>query len=403
MNAGSEEQKLLADAVDGALTAYRNKTRAQSLITRDAPDEGVLAPVMAAIEGCEDYQAVVGQSLFAIGTVEPIEARQLAQLTLSRAEWKSPSDAVDWLLDVLRTKTATVILKAAIWGISIDVDIRLSESSCLMQFDKLPPSYGKGLIADRKKWQQSPFVWYSDRHFDVPLTAYTVEIVDVPFISDFDFAFAFAQMDEATRSAIEVCRMIEGVCVGHPLPLAYWLEFQDSELNVVSNANFMAWSLPEVYPQIKNVTQLSSNIIAEHYVSFCKLAHDWKADLRRSMDRYTLSQCRHALIDRVLDLALAFEIAVSQKGDNLPVRWKVSVRAAQLIGGTMEERKSVRRAVGQLYELRNKATHGSTLAGAEWEVVFQCTKIYQSLLRRLFEFAHRPDWNSIELESPSRS
>jgi hypothetical protein len=401
MNAGGENRQLLTHAVDGALTAYRSKTRGQALIMRDAPDEGVLAPVVAAIEGCEDYQSVVGQSLFTIGNVEPIEARRFAQLALSRAEWKSSSDAVDWLLNTLRTKTATVVLKAAIWGISIDKDIRLSDSSRLLQFDKLPSTYGKGIIVDRKKWQQSHFVWYSDRHFDVPLTAYTQEISDVPFISEIDFGFD--QIEQATRSAIEVCRMIEGVCVGHPLPLAYWLEFQDSELNVISNANLLTWSLPEVYPRIKHVTQLNSIIIAEHYASFCRLAPDWKVDLRRSMDRYTLSQCRHALIDRVLDLALAFEIAVSQKGDNLPARWKVSVRAAQLIGGTMAERKNVRRAVGQLYELRNKATHGSTLAGAEREVVLQCTKIYQSLLRRLFEFAYRPDWNSIELESPSRS
>ena len=121
------------------------------------------------------------------------------------------------------------------------------------------------------------------------------------------------------------------------------------------------------------------------------------------MDRYTLSQCRHALIDRVLDLALAFEIAVSQKGDQGAVRWKVSVRTAQLVGETIEQRKSVRHVVGQLYDLRNKATHGSTLAGAEGETVLQCTEIYQLLLQKLFQFGHRPDWSSIELESPSRN
>jgi hypothetical protein len=64
MNEEAEKQKMLALALDGAVTAYRNKTAAQSLITRDAPDEEVLAPIATAIEGCRDYQAVVGQSLF---------------------------------------------------------------------------------------------------------------------------------------------------------------------------------------------------------------------------------------------------------------------------------------------------------------------------------------------------
>ncbi len=399
MNALDKGRELLADALDGAVTAYRNKTAAQTLIARDAPDLEVLGPVMAAIEGCDDYQAVVGQSLFMIGTITPIGARQLAELALSRAEWKSSQDAADWLLYTLKQRTVTVVLKAAIWGISINEDVKLSDSVRLLQFDKLPSTYCKIIIADRKKWQHSHFVWFSERHYDPPLTAYTEEIHDVPFISKNDFGRD--RMDQAARSAIELCRMIEGVCVGHPLPLAYWLEFRDSELYGVSNANFLTWSLPEVLPRVEHVTALSSTTIAQHYLSFSDLARDWKVDLRRSMDRYTLSQCRHALIDQVLDLALAFEIAVSQKGENLPPRWKVSVRTAQLLGGTIEERKSVRRAVGGLYELRNKATHGSTLASAEGEVVTQCTKVYQSLLQKLFCFSCRPDWNTIELESPS--
>jgi len=34
--------------------------------------------------------------------------------------------------------------------------------------------------------------------------------------------------------------------------------------------------------------------------------------------------------------------------------------------------------------------------------VLDCTKIFQLLLQRLFEFDHRPDWSSIELEALSR-
>jgi hypothetical protein len=61
------------------------------------------------------------------------------------------------------------------------------------------------------------------------------------------------------------------------------------------------------------------------------------------MNRFTLSQCRHQTIDRILDLALAFEIAVSGgDGDSAPPGWKVSVRSAQLIGGALKARQSNR-------------------------------------------------------------
>jgi len=182
--------------------------------------------------------------------------------------------------------------------------------------------------------------------------------------------------------------------------MAYWLEFQDTELDLAFTGSLLTWSLPEVHPRVEVVTKLDPGLVVSDYECYGKLDVKWKADLRRSMDRFTLSQCRRELIDRVLDLALAFEIAVSQKGDNLPPRWKVSVRTAQLIGGSVEDRVTIRRSVGRLYELRNKATHGSTLVSAERDAVLECAKVYPLLLQRLLRCADRPDWGSIELESP---
>ena len=330
--------------------------------------------------------------------VSAIKSDSLAQFVFSRAQWKSATDAVGWLTGLLNIRVTNVVLGAVIWGIAIDKEIALSDSSRFLLFEHLPSSYGKSVIADRKKWQPSPFIWYSERHFDVPLVAYIKEIRGVPLISS-DY-LASAQLNEAAQSARELCRLIEAVGVGRPLPMAYWFEFQDAELGGISNAYFLSWNLPEVHPRVESIARLDASDVSELYSAFQNLAFDWKSDLRRSMDRYTLSQCRHELIDQVLDLALAFEIAVSQKGDNLPVRWKVSVRAAQLIGGNVEQRLINRRSVGQLYDLRNRATHGSRLADVDRELLSNCATIYRLLLRRLLAFTRRPDWSSIELESP---
>jgi hypothetical protein len=390
--------QMLAEAIDRGAVAYKNKTRGQTILARDGPDEEVLAPIMSAIQSCREYQDVANTNVFALNTVATVSADLLARRALSRAEWKSSADAAAWVFRVLGTRKTTIFLKAAVWGISIDEEMGLSQSARLLQFDRLPPTYGKGAIVDRNKWQASRSVWYSDRHFDTPLVAYVQEMRDVPFMAGIELAFE--RVNAAARSAIEFCRLIEGVCVTHPLPMAYWLEFEDDELDLAFTGSLLTWSLPEVHPRIETVTKLNPTVVFEHYGLYRELSNEWRADLRRSMDRYTLSQCRRELIDRVLDLALAFEIAVSQKGDNLPVRWKVSVRTAQLIGGTVADRKVVRRSVGRLYELRNKATHGSNLVGAESDVVLDCMKIYPVLLQRLLRFSDRPDWSSIELDSP---
>lgn len=121
------------------------------------------------------------------------------------------------------------------------------------------------------------------------------------------------------------------------------------------------------------------------------------------MERFTLSQCRHRVIDRVLDLTLAFEIAVSSKGDYAtPQSWKVSVRSAQMIGGLLLDRKENRARISELYKLRNKGAHGSSLGGVERNkqeaVLIDAAELYRRLLDSFWRHGKRPDWNAIELE-----
>jgi hypothetical protein len=121
------------------------------------------------------------------------------------------------------------------------------------------------------------------------------------------------------------------------------------------------------------------------------------------MERFRQSQCRSKSIDRILDLALAFEIAVSEKGDNAPPGWKVSVRSAQLIGGPLKQRQHNRAALSALYELRNQATHGGTLRVRSPnrtvdEILQENSELYVLLMKRLLALRLKPDWKAVELE-----
>jgi Apea-like HEPN len=125
------------------------------------------------------------------------------------------------------------------------------------------------------------------------------------------------------------------------------------------------------------------------------------------MERFRQAQGRRQAIDRVLDLALAFEIAVSEKGDNAPPSWKVSVRGAQLIGGPLKERQQNRVTLGALYELRNQATHGGTLKARSSQepvddILRDSCDLYVRLMKALLALRLKPDWTAIELE-PTRA
>jgi hypothetical protein len=106
---------------------------------------------------------------------------------------------------------------------------------------------------------------------------------------------------------------------------------------------------------------------------------------------------------RERELALAFEIAVSEKGDNAPPSWKVSVRSAQLIGGSLKERQQTRATVSALYKLRNQATHGGTLRARSSQklvddILRESCELYVRLMKGLLALRFKPDWKVVELE-----
>jgi hypothetical protein len=121
------------------------------------------------------------------------------------------------------------------------------------------------------------------------------------------------------------------------------------------------------------------------------------------MERFTLSQCRYKAVDRILDLELAFEIAVSGPArDAAPMGWKVGVRSAQMIGGELNARQATRDLINELFKLRSKATHGSDLSkrdeGQLEETVRRCLTTYGELLSSFLALGRLPDWTSLELE-----
>jgi hypothetical protein len=98
----------------------------------------------------------------------------------------------------------------------------------------------------------------------------------------------------------------------------------------------------------------------------------------------------------------AFEIAVSgSSGSAAPPGWKVSVRAAQLIGGALAERQANRAKVSELYRIRNQVTHGGRVKGpkkTQEDALKESPGIYRSLVRSFLRLGREPDWDALELE-----
>jgi hypothetical protein len=109
----------------------------------------------------------------------------------------------------------------------------------------------------------------------------------------------------------DLCALIEATSISHPLVFCYWFEYEDQDLDIASWKNSIRWFLPEIVPHIPSCTPVAAHAIKHDLDQYLALPDNLRSDLLRSMNRFALSQCRRQTVDQVLDLTLAFEIAVS--------------------------------------------------------------------------------------------
>jgi hypothetical protein len=146
----SVDRDTLVEVLNAAVRAYERKTLGQSFLSRERPGREILGPVADAIDTCAAYRQVAGHVLYSGNGGLVVAAGTLAMHLFDRASGDVTA-AADWLLRLLSTRSANATFKAAIWGLSIKEEIRLSESSRLLPFADLPTSPMKERIINRSR------------------------------------------------------------------------------------------------------------------------------------------------------------------------------------------------------------------------------------------------------------
>jgi len=337
--------------------------------------------------------------LFSADAGVVIHAPRLALELLYKAERGIPA-AVEWLLKLLRTRHTKGTFKAAIWGLSVEQEITLCNSFELVPFASLTASSIRDKILARARSLYDHPAWISTNLFDKPRAALIREVSKFPYIRTDDASFA--EIDRLAQEARGICTLMETTLVGRPLAFGFWFEYDEPDLDIAAWEGTITWLLPEIVPHVPCYVPVKAQVLRQDLKRYMALSHEIRSELLRSMSRFTLSQCRRDQGDRALDLALAFEIAVSgDGGSNAPPSWKVSVRAAQLIGGKLEKRQANRNVIGTLYQIRNAATHGSrsnSLKQSQKEALETSVGIYRDLVRSILRLGKVPNWNALELE-----
>ncbi len=388
------DRTILIDALAAAATRFRAQNPLPTLLS--GPNASVLAPLADEIARCASYQEVAGHALFNGGSGVVLHTEVLAERLFAKGVWPTQNieGSVDWLLQILNMREAVMLLKVALWGIKIEEPVQINANAKLTPFAAIDDSFLKGRLVERSRTLYDQTIWRSPTYHDVPETAYVETVPHFPCIGSKSFE-SMRNLYEKTGNLVSLLQASTGTeIVG-----ACWLEYRNPDLEFSSVNSSFFWLLPEVHPRVRQTVVADPQLILTNIAHFGDLPGKRKDNVLRSMHRFRLSQSREQTADQILDLTLAFEIAVSGGGEKTTPSFKVSVRTAQAIGGALSERKSTRERIAELYTLRNTAAHGGRLRNANALVLIKdACHLYVRLMTKLLTLKSEPCWGDIELE-----
>lgn len=402
----ADEAEILTPALETAITAWEEWKKERTILSQYPPPPAVLDPLARAIESTDEFKKVAGRPVFTGYSGVVLTGGRLADEFLYRADAEyrlGIPGAIDWLLRVFNTKIAKGLYEVAIWGMAPDKEIEIAKGWTLKPYDGAPDSPIKQKLKDfiRAGWNGA--VWHSTRFYDTPGAILTRIIPEIPYLGRPDLSYqTLYSLDMETRDRLAFLQ----VCfTGTPLIGASWFSYEDHELDFNSIENRLQWLVPEVEPIVKSNVAIESTKLAGAVAAHTKLPGKLAKRMIRSADRFVLSQCRYRRVDVAIDLAIAYELLAGSKGDG-PISWKVSLRTAQLIGGTLDERVQIREKVNALYRLRNDGAHGGTPTEAEAAeesvALLDAGNIYRRLADTILQLGDEPDWSKFELDARVR-
>ena len=154
-----------------------------------------------------------------------------------------------------------------------------------------------------------------------------------------------------------------------------------------SISNFEKRPSPSTFFNMISLNDKEKKELVEIVNGLRKLVSDNYGHLRISFNRFSKSFINRNMEDKLIDLCIAFE-ALLFKGDHkksmAPMWIVIGKICSNIIGGTKEDRKSIRTHIQAVYDLRNKVVHGGEVHNYElWDAVPRFENYYIQTLRKI--------------------
>ena len=179
---------------------------------------------------------------------------------------------------------------------------------------------------------------------------------------------------------------------------AWWFDFLDpDEAELIGPGMDGLNHHHEEFPSAERSVPLVPPDFVEWQTRFSALPDPSRSRLRSAMDRLNAAYHRVTVFDQAIDAAIALEAALATADGHGEISFRLRLRAALLLGGSVEDRRATAAKVKGLYDVRSAVIHGGTKRSQEaGEKVEEGLTVVGLILRRLMEVGDVADWKTVE-------
>jgi hypothetical protein len=352
------------------------------------------------VKSCVEIQktrnSLSGLWISVCGTGNAINLNDLhIVLVLRKLQGIQPSQYIDDLCSLEKDVDSSGIYYFAAWGAKIDSKIVLTDTLKLVPWSEVPECRQKIDLSPSTHVGIREDVWYE------PNFALEVAIPRMVEVYRRHGGVNFPKLETAANAFKIVADTLRVMMLSGETPMwliGAWPLPNSQKIRAMSGGSSLSTfqSSPFISRIAVDPSPLDVQILQDLLKKWSAASEETREALRVSIDR----GCSAALsVDEsaaALDQGISFETILmhGQNNNTSEITYRISVRAAKLIGGSPEYQYRVFKLVKGLYRLRSKIAHGGKhdFSQAERNDLDDGRKLYVQVVRKILEVGRFPEW-----------
>ncbi|MEH3092329.1 MAG: HEPN domain-containing protein [Agrobacterium cavarae] len=306
---------------------------------------------------------------------------------------RGPEDTLKWLHHIFTIENIESRRCAELIGVKIGERLTLSNGVNLVPFNEM-----------RSSWHTDA-LRYSHTAPRSMMASFPYDVIGMYQIVSLKFSPDIKKYEDNYQGFIEASLAVSAVAGCAAVVGAVWSEYEYVDYE---DAELGRSHIPASYegrsPRFQDVTLTALHL--EDINRFLELAGRVKKSCLTASARLNSARRRVTAGDSAIDLATALEALLATSDERSEITYRLKLRAAIMLGDSLEERENIFRRIGELYKLRSNVVHGSLSThsdATDTATVNWATDACSRLLTKVVRAGRMPDLQKLVLIGSSEA